>query len=229
MENNNESNNLPKDVYQDARNFEGMQMTLMRLSAKRGWTVALFFGGAWILTLIALVLLMPLKETVPFVIAVDDHGNRNIITELNDEVISANEALIKHDVYEYVKLREKYNWETLAKDFGDIQIFSSIQVNNELSNLYNPETGLQTKLGSKHKIEVDYKTIVLSKSAANDVATVRIRTRTYSTKTNDLIKVENKIITMTYMYDAERTLRTSARLINPLGFTVTSYRLDEEL
>ena len=111
-----------------------------------------------------------------------------------------------------------------------MQLFSSQTEQDEVSKIYNPTSGRQIKFANKIKIVPDVQSIILSQGGSNtNIATVRAKLQYFSTKNNTIERVDNVIINLTYIYDLNIKLLEKYRVENPLGFTVTSYRIDKEL
>lgn len=219
-----------KNKYTQNVDFEAMKSFMYEISLKRAWLVAWTFGIAFVLSLCTILFLIPLKKEVPYLIMVDKAGKTDIVTLINEKQITVNEALAKHDIYRYVGLREGYYWDTANNDFRLLQLFSSQTEQDEVSKIYNPTSGRQIKFANKIKIVPDVQSIILSQGGSNtNIATVRAKLQYFSTKNNTIERVDNVIINLTYIYDLNIKLLEKYRVENPLGFTVTSYRIDKEL
>lgn len=95
--------------YSDAVDFESSIRYLVEQSNKRAWLIAFVSVGVAILSIVAVLLLTPLKTVEPYVIRVDNTtGMVDILTILDEEQISSIEALDKHFVAQYIKAREGY-------------------------------------------------------------------------------------------------------------------------
>lgn len=95
--------------YREALDFESSLRYMVEQSNKKAYLFAIFCGALSILAIIAVMLLTPLKTTEPYLIRVNDTtGAVDIITVLDTEQISNNEALDKHFINSYVRAREGY-------------------------------------------------------------------------------------------------------------------------
>jgi len=222
--------NVTDDNYneQSALDYDSARSYLIEQSNKRAWMVTYVSLALIILLIIAIILMLPLKETQLSIVKVDKNGFVEITTQLNEEVISTNEALDKSFIQRYVKLKEQYYYETLNKDFETVQMFSSPKVSQDYMNqMLNKETGRANVLQNNKEIEVKILSIVLHNKDDENIATVRIETNLKEKNSND-VQSDIKVITLTYEYQNMKQ-DASLRLENPLGFIVNSYRVDEEI
>ncbi|MBQ8819138.1 MAG: type IV secretion system protein [Campylobacter sp.] len=203
---------------------------LIEVSNKRAWLVSFIFGFIAIMSIIALFLLTPLKQSVPYVIRVDNvTGMVDIISTLKDQtVVSKNsEALDKYFTANYVKLREQYYWDILEQDYYTVQVFSSNRISAEYQNIYAGANSRVKNLQNSVEVEIQIISVVLTNSAGANVATIRFNeiVKDLQSKTS---KQTTKVATLTYEYVKELTTEKE-RVMNPLGFKVNTYRIDSEI
>lgn len=214
--------------YSDAVDFESSIRYLVEQSNKRAWLIAFVSVGVAILSIVAVLLLTPLKTVEPYVIRVDNTtGMVDILTILDEEQISSIEALDKHFVAQYIKAREGYYYDMLNQDYIFVQLLSTPEIAESYRQIYTGDNARDTRLGNATQVEVQIISIVLGESAGAKTATARINLKT----TNKNSKAENmvtKVITLTYTYQTAQVDEEN-RLLNPLGFKVSNYRVDEEV
>ncbi len=211
-----------------ALDFETQRSYLIDRSNKRAWRVAFTSLIVTVLLIIAIVFMLPLKRVDLVVVKVDKNGFVEIITQLDEQVVSTTEAIDKHFIAKYVKTREQYYFETLNQDFETVQMYSSPIVSKSYINFMLDEiNGRATVLKDKKEISVKILSIVLSNKNDENIATVRIEViekGKNSNNTNEDKKI--KVITLTYDYLSIKQT-ASLRLENPLGFRINTYRKDE--
>lgn len=213
-----------------ALDYDSSRLEEVDKSSKRAWLVAYISLAITVMLGIAIIFLTPLKTVELMVVKVDKNGFVEIITQLDEEVISTDEAIDKSFIYKYVKAREQYYFDTLNQDFEIVQMFSAPAVQKKyVETMTNKETGKATVLKDKKTIEVKVLSISISKKHNEIIATVRIET-IKKDKNSDSGKPETeiKVITLTYDYLPIKQ-KASLRLENPLGFVVNEYRIDEEI
>ena len=136
-------------------------------------------------------------------------------------------SLDKHFVAQYIKAREGYYYDMLNQDYIFVQLLSTPEIAESYRQIYTGDNARDTRLGNATQVEVQIISIVLGESAGAKTATARINLKT----TNKNSKAENmatKVITLTYTYQTAQVDEEN-RLLNPLGFKVSNYRVDEEV
>jgi len=193
--------------------------------ARLAWVVAGVSMATSLLAAGALIIVMPLKEPVPYVITVDKHSGYLEITQpLKDGPLAKEAAIRDYDLARYVTLREGYIVSMLAESYNTIQAMSEGQAAKDHKELWgdgaqNPST----ILGEKGNVEVR----IHSVTPLNEkTASVRFSRKVKQGST----VVSNGTFTaiITYRYSNEGQTNEQ-RLKNPLGFKVTNYTITEEI
>ncbi|TLD80361.1 VirB8 family type IV secretion system protein [Helicobacter trogontum] len=214
--------------YNEALSYEASMRYMIEQSNKRAWLIAFIGIALSFLSVIALVLLVPLKTVQPYVIRVDNTtGMVDIITALKKEDITGNEALDKYFISEYVKKREGYYYDMLNSDYVTTQLLSSDKVAQEYRAIYEGENARDKIFKNTIEVKANILSITLGESAGVKTSTIRIQTTT--TNQTSKLKTESvKIVTLSYDY-YPNDAKESVRLANPLGFKVLTYRVDNEV
>lgn len=202
---------------------------LIKKSNKRAWTITYISLALTIMLGLAIMLLTPLKTVELMVVKVDKNGFIDIVTQLDEQVITTDEAIDKSFVYRYVKTKEQYYFETLNQDFQTVQMLSSSNVQKKyIEEMTDKEKGKANILKDKIGIEVKILSIVLTNKSDEKIATVRIETTKKAKNNDNETEKDIKVVTLTYDYLPIKQ-NASLRLENPLGFIVNTYRVDEEI
>ena len=213
----------------DAFDFEDSRNYLIIKSNRRAWTVATISLIVTLILALAVVLLTPLKTVELAIVKVDKNGFVDIVTQLDEQVITTDEAIDKSFIYRYVKTKEQYYFETLNQDFETVQMLSSPNVQKKyIAEMTDKEKGKANILKDKIGIEVKILSIVLTNKSDEKIARVRIETIKKSKNNDNGPEKEIKVVTLTYDYLPIKQ-NASLRLENPLGFIVNTYRVDEEI
>lgn len=214
--------------YKEALDFESSVHYMVEQSNKRAYIFAFFCGIICLLSIIALMLLTPLKTTEPYLIRVNDTtGAVDIITILDTEQISNNEALDKHFINSYVRAREGYFYDMLNRDYELVLTLSDTRVAADYKDIYKGENARDKVFKNNIQINVDVLSIVLTESAGVKTATIRTNLAVKNLSSRSIIN-QYRIITLSYEYQ-RLALKESLRNINPLGFKVLTYRIDEDI
>ncbi|MPB16875.1 type IV secretion system protein [Campylobacter lari] len=216
------------EINSNALNFEASVRYLIEKSNQRAWLVAFISMAISIIAVIAVIFLTPLKTTEPYVIRVDNTtGMVDIITSLQEEQISSIEALDKYFISQYIKAREGYYYKFLNQDYVLTQLMSDENVANKYRAIYAGDNALDQIYKDNVEVSVKILSIVLGNS--NGVKTSTIRA--LITKKDSVTKStqqSTKVITLAYDFLLAKTSEEN-RILNPLGFKVTHYRVDEEI
>ncbi|WP_283785334.1 virB8 family protein [Campylobacter jejuni] len=217
-----------KNEFNTAIDYEASFRYLIEKSNKRAWLIAFISIFIAIISIIAVVLLTPLKTIEPYVIRVDNTtGMVDILTMLDEKEIKANEALDKYFISTYVKAREGYYYDLLNQDYLLTQLMSSEKVANEYRAWYEGENARDQILKNSNEVSVQILSIVLGNSNGVKTSTIRAKIITKNLNTRGLSE-STKVITLSYDYILAKASEEN-RILNPLGFKVTNYRIDEEI
>ncbi|ECP6302855.1 type IV secretion system protein [Campylobacter jejuni] len=217
-----------KNDFNTAIDYEASFRYLIEKSNKRAWLIAFVSIFIAILSIVAVVLLTPLKTIEPYVIRVDNTtGMVDILTMLNEKEITENEALDKYFISQYVKAREGYYYDLLNQDYLLTQLMSSEKVANEYRALYEGENARDQILKNSNEVQVNILSIVLGESNGVKTSTIRANIITKNLNTRGTTQV-TKVITLSYEYVLAKASEEN-RILNPLGFKVLTYRIDNEV
>lgn len=217
-------------VMQMMKMSAGFEKTIVNsaLSSAKNWQR---FGiGALVVAGIACAAVMgltPLKEVEPYVARVNETtGAVDIITSIKDKQMHYDEVVNKYWLAEYVRQRESYDWNTVQMSYDNTLLMSAPEVQIPFKNIYNSNNAPHKVLKNRFKVVAKVTNI----SFVGDVAQVRFEKQmmpiTGETETTPA-PPEKLIATVAFEFKAT-PMKESSRLINPLGFQVTSYRVDPE-
>ena len=186
--------------------------------------------GVTALMAIAIMLLTPLKSVEPFVVRVDNNtGLTDVVSTLKQKSVANDEVLNKYWLAVYVRNRESYSWETIQTSYDTTMLLSSREEQARFAAIYQNPAAPHKVLGQNFRVAVKIRNIAF----VGDTAQVRFSKNTAGTipaqdgNNRQVDKVDNYIATITFDYQ-NRPTKEQDRLINPLGFQVTNYRIDPE-
>ena len=197
----------------------------LRRSRKVAWMVA---GAAVVVAVceaLALAALAPLKTAVPYTLLVDRQtGYVEVAQPLKDGVLAQDAAVTQAFLAQYVMARETFDATDLQANYRKVtawsqgparsQYMQAMQAQNPQSpvNLYSRSTVVQTTIKSVS---------LLSPTSA----LVRFETER---RDGDLAGQRQAFAAVIGFRYTGAPMRNEDRLMNPLGFQVTSYRRDAE-
>lgn len=209
-----------------------------RRSERRAWTVA------WCAVLMSLVLaggyllFLPLKERVPYLVMADPYTGTATVARLSgnfgERDVTAEESINKSNVAQFILARESYdsgligqrNWRTTLSMAGPAVAPAYTALHAEA----NPMRPYRVYGGSR-ALHVRILSIVLvggGQGRRPTGATVRFQRSVYDKSTGRSDPLDNKIATLELTYDKNLVLSDEDRLLNPLGFRVVNYRVDND-
>lgn len=226
---NTSSYDAAKKFIQAAQNFERSEIDRIKKINKiyLGFAIAGLSVAA--LSAVAVMLLTPLKTVEPFVVRVDNNtGLTDVVSTLKQKTVANDEVLNKYWLANYVRNRESYSWETIQTSYDTTMLLSSREEQSRFGAIYTGDTAPHKILGKNFRVAVKIRNIAF----VGDTAQVRFSKITAGiipSQDGDqrLDKSDNYIATITFDYQNKPT-QEQDRLINPLGFQVTNYRIDPE-
>lgn len=217
--------------YDQGRDWEMDTRLRLEQSERRAWWVA---GIACVLALglgIGLACLAPLKSTIPYVFTVDRAtGNVEFVSAADDRtVMGYQELLDKHWTQKYVLARESYYFRLLQTDYDQVLSMSADAVGRDYARIYDGPQARDKALGSGMEWKVKILSVTLQADAVGLKATVRFEKTAKRTEAETSEQPQYFIATLSYEYRTSMKGQEKDLIQNPLGFKVTSYRVDAEI
>lgn len=221
-----------KNFYRDARNWESSRIAALERSEVRAWRVATAATIAAVAAIVAVAMLTPLKSAVPFLIYVDKlTGESQVRVAMDSQTVQFSEILDKHWLSEYVISRERYYWNLLQYDYDKTNALSGPVPAREYDRQFDGPNALNKVLGTASEYSVKIISVTLSshRPGAPGTAVVRFE-KTLRRLDTEQPSIPNRYIaTISYGYRTSPFTSEKTLITNPLGFTVTAYRVDPEL
>ncbi|EAV4784180.1 type IV secretion system protein [Salmonella enterica] len=215
----------------ESRTFEQQMIERDKRATKAGFVV----GGVGlliaVLALVAVVVMLPLKQTIVELVTVDNHtGRTQHVTRASKTSITAQEAYQKAMAANYVKLRERYVYPSLQDDYETVQIYNSPEVNNDYLALYagnNAPDKVYKNGANTVGIEI-LSNQITDGTAPDKVATVRYK-KIIRRLADNQTRYEYWDARFTFHSDPDKEMKDEEREVNYLGYTVTSWQTDREI
>lgn len=184
---------------------------------------AMIFAG---LCLVTLLMLLPLKTSVPYILTVDSQtGYIEETSALQDSVksLTRDKAMLKHNIAKYIIARETYDPQSVKPNFDFVTLYSA---KNALAD-YNQTWREENNPAKLYARKIRVMTTIKSISLINEyTANVRFKTK-HVLNDGKVIKTLHHAAIIQWIF-TEQPVGMKARLKNPLGFKVTNYRVDQE-
>jgi type IV secretion system protein VirB8 len=217
---------LPKNIVEQ-KNWYKDRYQYVLLQRKLLTFITLVSLAGSLVTVVVIAHLTPLKTVEPFVIQVDQKsGITQTVDPLTVQQLTANEAVNNFFIVQYIRSREGYNINDLARSYNIVRIMSERNhVYPEFVRQADPNNAASNaaRLGNSGQRSIKFQSItylnpqllqarILIEEKGDNVAPAQF----------------HKIVLVGFQY-AQMSLTNEERYINPLGFQVTEYRIDEDI
>ncbi|WFR97798.1 virB8 family protein [Rhizobium tumorigenes] len=220
----------PRDIklisyYQSGDIWEQEIVKRAKRSRSLAWFVTMIFAGITILSLLALVMLVPLKTFEPYIVEVDKNtGYLEVKSGLTRPTnLTEQQAITQANIVRYIRAREGYDPYAIEQNFGIAALLSTGKAASDLQDLYsaaNVKNPART-YGKNKRITTEIASVTLPNSSTGIV-----RFATYETSDSETIP-RHWIAVVRYRY-TDTPATNEWRFENPLGFQVYDYRRDQE-
>lgn len=210
-----------------AKDWESDEIARVKTSERRAWRVAMGAGAIALVSVIAVAGLTPLKTVEPFVVRVDKIGAADTVTLLNERTVTGSEAIDKYWLARYVNYREEYSPSGAYGNFKATELLSSPSVGSAYYAQIRPDNPSSPTNVYRDKgiVDVEVTSVTFIGQRHAQVRYVRREKRDGPATVNP--SETSWIATINYEY-VNPPMTEAARLVNPVGFRVTEYRVDPE-
>ena len=200
-------------------------------------TILALIGATF--SVMAVYNLAPLKSVEPYLLKIDEKSGvvQKVEPVLRNEY-AANESVDKYFISKYILAREGYNPSILRYSYNQVRVMSTPEVFYIFRNMVDPanEDSPAALLKSVGVRDIKFKSMSYIQNPAiknkkQEVTPTKImQARFIATNRlpNAAPQTIHYIATVAFEY-AILHLTDEEQLINPLGFTVTSYQVQKEL
>jgi len=216
--------------FAEARSWESNRVANALASKRRAYAFLVFTIVVCCLQASALVLLMPLKHIQLEAIVMDkSQGTVEPLQRL--EIVQANldEVFTKKFISDFMLARESYSFDTAELLYFTAAAFMSPALQTQWSSHWMPQNPNNPLTVYKNlttvRVLINSITLHTKESGRKDIATVRFK-KTVSS--GDISITHAYVATLVYAYVSAPTAE-AIRRINPVGFQVTEYRVDDEI
>lgn len=204
----------------------------LRVERNAAWWVAGISALTAMSMSIAIAVMVPLKQTVPYLIEVNKAtGEAQVIDAVNRRSIDYDELNAKYWAAKYVTARESYFYTLLQTDYDSVFAMSTPDVSTQYNKMFEGGSNKQQALGASVEERIEILSITLDKGTPGvnlDRAVVRFKKTTRQVDRGFDSGSGQYVSTLSYRWVPNRTGKEVELLRNPLGFEVVAYRVDEE-
>ena len=180
------------------------------------------------------------KTVDPFVIEVEEKsGITNVVNPMEVKNLMADEVLRKYFLMQYLRAREGYDPLDFEYNYGTVvRLFSERKVYNEYKAYVHDDTHNPQKIyGAQSRVTLKIRSIQFFDeprqgaegriSSQETKVVVRFTLVVKSDPSSDTTSTYNKIATIRFLFKPME-MNTDDRNVNPLGFQISEYRVDDE-
>lgn len=200
---------------------------------RNNWAkIAVGAAAASLLSLIALIVVLPLKEIKPYVVLVDKTtGEAEKIVQVQPASLQQQDAVRQSELVRYVVDRETYDSADNSIRIPEVLARSSDNAEETLRQTWRSNSAQYppTEYGNDARVRVVVKSVSLNPSNnpnKADLARVRI-TKSREENGRDTVQ-RSYIVTVGYQFKPQVNATLESVWKNPHGFNVSSYRIDAE-
>ena len=226
-------------VTKKSLDFENTLVDIRKRSEKRAWIVATTSCFISVCLIGGLFYILPLKEKVPYLVMADAYTGQASVSKLigdwNNNSITKYEAINKSNISHFVIARESFDRHLIYdNDWPTVFAMSAENISSAYRNFMNMGNKQSpfNIYGQDQAVRVKILSIVLNnngaKGAGESIATVRFQRYLFMKSTGSMKHIDSNIATLTFKYKDNLKMSEKYRIINPLGFQVTSYRVDPD-
>jgi len=213
----------------DGLSYEADIALRSQKSERRAWALVIVFAVISTLSVAAVALMTPLKQTVPYYVYVDKETGATQAVVVSDPVaITQNEAVARYWLSRYVSTRERYVYRLQQEDYDAVMATSMPAVAQEYSEPYKGENNKAELL--KETIEERIRILSVQVTpGARGRGTVRYQKITWRAGLREPESVKTYVADIAYDWVSANGWGTKDLLLNPMGFAVLAYRTTQEL
>jgi len=198
----------------------------LRRSRRTAWIIAGIAVGIAAIQAVALVVLVPLKQTMPYTITVDrETGYVQTTRGVNLGTLSETEAVAQSFVVQYVLARETFDAADYREQYRKTLAWSQGSAETEYKRDWdqsNPN-GIQSRVSPNTRIQVTVKSVtILGPRSA------MIRFDTERSEGGGMPGMRQPWVASVVYSFSGKPINEQDRYLNPLGFQISSYRRDAE-
>lgn len=171
----------------------------------------------------------PIVEQVPYTILVDSiTGATQTLQTVPDQNITQNEVTDKYWVAEFIRNYENYDYFTIQTTYDRTIALSAENVARQYKRIYEGNNSRDVILGESNTRKIHISNVMLDQQNEDGSGVARVRFSTETSQSSGQPLKEYWIATVAFQYD-RGAMDAGKRLINPLGFKVTTYSVGSEV
>jgi type IV secretion system protein VirB8 len=214
-------------IFEKGSQWDANRVADALASRRRAYIVAGTAGALVVALAIAIIAMLPLRRTVPYLVKVDAGGNVEVLQTFDNRQIGKQELTDQYWARTYVKAREQYNWWMVGTDYETVARLTDPTIFPEYGNQFTGEKGMDKVFGANTDRSIKVISVTPSPTQAGNMV-VRFE-RTTRTKGMLVEPPTVFVVQLVYRYNVKTVGAQADLQQNPLGYEVISYRRDAEV
>lgn len=213
-----------EDYFRKTKTWDEEILAKTLQSKQRAWLLTSVSFALLGLSLASHLFILPLKSYEPYIITVDrQSGYAELSRKLESGPLSQEQAVTESNLVRYVSAREQYNPALLKENYGFVATISTNKALSEFKELWSAssEQNPSKIFGMNTSIDIRIKSVSLLSDNLASVRFIKLKSALEQSSSSHW----NAIIEFRY---SDKPLKMLERFKNPLGFEVTSYRINPE-
>lgn len=213
----------------DALSFEVDIAQRSYKSERAAWALVVVFAIIAAMAVGAVLLMTPLKQTLPYHVYVDKETGAMQAVVVNDRIsITTNEAVARYWLGRYVSARERYVYRLQQEDYDFVMATSATPVAQEYSYPYTGPTNRADLLKETIEERINILSVQVTPGTTGR-GTVRYQKIIWRAGMREPESVKTYVADVAFDWIAPTNWSTKDLLVNPMGFAVLAYRTTQEL
>lgn len=209
--------------------FEAVLAHRSYRSEKIAWAIAICAIVLATISGSALLVMLPLKQTAAYVVTVDKNtGASQVVSAVDARQITNNEVNAQYWMARYVSARESYLYKILQSDYDVVMALSSQNVGAAYSAQFEGPNSKATKFGDSAEDRIRIISVQPTPGQYGR-GTVRFEKTSWNSARQPTRPAEVFQADLAFEWLNITGWDTRDLLINPLGFSVSAYRVTPEL
>jgi type IV secretion system protein VirB8 len=217
--------------FAEALTWDADRVAMRERSARIAWRISALALFLTVLLSLALMMLMPLKRTEPFVIRVDSSTGLVDVVPVYSGHASMPEAVTRYFLEHYVRTCERFNFSTAESDYEECGAFHAPQRNQLWYSAWaktNPSSPLNLyRDGTTIEARITSLSFFTRADGVADLAQVRYLKAKHKAGGSDE-QLSHWIASIRYTY-AKPSQEPKTRAWNPLGFKILEFHVEPEV
>ncbi|WP_423227805.1 virB8 family protein [Pseudomonas viridiflava] len=214
-----------------ARWFESNVASEANKKTRRAYMLVGFMGVITFMSVLAVLLLTPLKTVEPYLLRVDKNSAYLDVVAPTSATISTEQLDDEFWLGAYVKFRENYNFSDNNAFYSMVELMSYEETFKEYKNFQLSSKGYMNVLGNNRQIRTEINNIIfLKREEGSGTAQVRMTKTVLDRNGMPDPQIKPAIWVSTMSYDYKNPAKKRGDLwLNPKGFGVRSYTPAQEV